>query len=86
MQKVNGDECLSPPTIYEYFKQYKGYWEDLNNDERSDRLRSAVNEGNVEIMPEFIKKKSRNLRFKGLNGQYCDLSWCYKAFARAYSS
>ena len=41
-----------------------------------------MNEQNVEIMHELIKK-SRNFSSKGPNGQCCVLSWCYEAFAGA---
>ena len=60
MQKNYGDECVSRSTIYEWFKRFilEGQ-EDLNDDERSGRPRSAVNEENVEIVREFINNKSK---------------------------
>ena len=84
MRKVYGDECLFRSTIYEWFKRFKEGREDLNDDERSGRPRSAMNVKNVGIVCEFIKK-SRNFRSKGPNGQCCVLSWCYEAFNGAYS-
>ena len=80
MQKVFGNDCLSRPTIYKCFKRVKKSREDLNDDERSGRSKSAANEGNVEIVREFIKK-SRNLRSERPNSQCYVSSWCYEAFA-----
>ena len=49
MQKVYCNECLFLPTIYEWFGRFKEGRQDLNNDGRSGRPRSAVNEENVDI-------------------------------------
>ena len=60
MQKVYDDECLSRPTIYEWFKRFQEGRRDLNGDERSGRTKSAVNEENVEILREFIEKELKS--------------------------
>ena len=60
VQKVYGDECLSRRTIYKRFKRFKEGREDLNDDKCSNRPKSAVNEENVKIVPEFIKKESKS--------------------------
>ena len=83
MQNVYGNECLCRSIIYEWFKWLEEGLEDLNDDECSGRLRSAVNEENVEIVRGFIKK-SRNLRSEGPKGQWFILSWCHKEFDGAH--
>ena len=60
MQKVYGDECLSCPTIYEWFKRLKGSRKYLNDDEHLGRTRSSPNEENVKIVREFVKKKPKS--------------------------
>ena len=65
MQKVYGDECLSRSTIYEWFKRFEEGRENLNGDERSGLPISAVNEENVEIAWEFIKKRAKIIVPKG---------------------
>ena len=63
-QRANINICFrlgrtAAETIYKWFKWRKEGREDLNNDERSAWPRSAVNEENVEIVGEFIKKKQK---------------------------
>ena len=60
MHKVYGDECLSRLTIHEWFKRFKEGQEDLNDDERSGRPRSALNKENVGIVRIFMKKEPKS--------------------------
>ena len=53
-KKVYGDDCLSRSRIHEWFKRFQEGRETLK--ERSGRPRNVVNEGNAEILREFIKK------------------------------
>ena len=56
MPKLYCDESLVRSTLHEWFKQFKEGREDLNDDEHTGRPRSAVNEGNVGIVNEFIRE------------------------------
>ena len=85
MQKVYGSKCLSRPTIYEWIKLFKEGREDLNDEERSGRLRSGLNEENFEIVGEFIKKAPKSSLQRTKRTLLC-LSWCYEALAGTYSS
>ena len=49
MLKLYGDECFFHRTIYKCFEQFKEGREDLNNDERLGRPRSAANKGKVKM-------------------------------------
>ena len=65
MLKVYCDQGLSRLTIYEWFERAKEGWEDLNDDEHSGRRRSAVNKDNLEIVRQFIKKRTKIFVPKG---------------------
>ena len=58
MQKLQGDECLSRPTTYKWFERLEEDREDLNDEENLGQPRSTVNEENVEIVREFMKKRA----------------------------
>ena len=59
MKKVYGDDCLSRSRIHECFKRFQEGPEALEDDERSARPSNVVNEENVEIVREFIRKEPK---------------------------
>ena len=55
-----GDDCLSRSLIHFLFKRFQEGLEALEDDERSGRPRNVVNEGNAEIVREFIRKEPKS--------------------------
>ena len=60
MKKVYGDDCLSRSRIHEWFKRFQERREALEDDERSGQPRNVVNEENVVIWREFIRKEPKS--------------------------
>lgn len=60
MQQAYGSDCLSRTQVYEWYNRFKSGREDLGDDERSGRPREVVNEKNIQIVRDFIKKEPKS--------------------------
>lgn len=60
MQQAYDSDCLSRTHVHDWYTRFKDGREDLNDDERSGRPRETVNEKNIKIVSDFIKKEPKS--------------------------
>lgn len=60
MQQAYGNDCLSRTQVHEWYTRFKSGREELADDERPGRPREVVNEKNIKIVSDFIKKEPKS--------------------------